>query len=237
MRKKLAILLIISILFAIIGNSQVFADNNYSAELQIIGDKEEVLIGDTVIYEIKVSDIKAGDGVANFSMTIDYDEKVFDLKTATDDTGNWVEDEQNSKMDPKNFFVTTSDMRGTKNDQLIAKIMFTAKENANIGGNYSIKFKKIRFSAEDFSDIQIEDKEMKVTVVDGVSEKEIDDDDNVATTEASEPDDVPAPITNKNIAWDIFEVILIIVAVIMIFLTIMVYTRYKKEKKEENREE
>ena len=141
--KKIIIIIINIVLIALFTNISLAA-NNYSCRIDLQPNKNQVSQGDTVIYEIKASQINAGNGIVLFSAYVDYDANSFDCRIEGDDEGNW-----NKMGEVDNYItMTRSDYKGTNSDQTIAKIILTAKANASSGVK-SVGLKNISLTVAD----------------------------------------------------------------------------------------
>ena len=155
---KIIILLITINLFLFI--SCVYAVS--SCELEFTGDKTEIKPEDKIIYELKVKNINAENGIALMSTTLKYDKDIFEYSIITENS-NWsyVSNEINSD----NITFTYKNLESTKEDQTIAEIIFTAKQEINTG-KQEIALTDITLSTGDVSPqtIKIDDIKSEIMI-------------------------------------------------------------------------
>ena len=134
-------------------------NNNYTCDISINGNKTSIKPGDSVEYEIRVSNINAGDGIKAIETYIDYDTNLFDCSVRSNEDANW------SKIGFLEGYLTMnkSDLNASADDQVIAKIVFTAKANIS-AGNHEISLKNIRFTSGDEQTFKVADKNINITV-------------------------------------------------------------------------
>lgn len=158
--KKIIIIFILSaILIAGIGVKSFAVD--YTCTLTVTPDKTEIKAGESVTLSIQVSDINAGDGIAIFNTTLEYDADVFDLKAQSDSAGIWT-----STVIENSLTFTKADYEATSEDQEIGKVILTAKEDATLG-EQTITFTNNEFSeATTFS---VADVSTTVEIVEGTN--------------------------------------------------------------------
>lgn len=93
-RERMRKIMIIFILFAVLISGASIksfaAEEEYTCTLTIDPDKTKIAAGESVTFSIKVSDINAGNGIAIFNTTLEYDTNVFDIKLKPDDAGVWT---------------------------------------------------------------------------------------------------------------------------------------------------
>lgn len=137
--------------------------NGYDCEVSITGDKEEIKAGETITYEIKATNIEAGDGIKTFEAAIDYDKDVFDCKIETDEEGKW-----NKVGAIENYIaMSRADLLPSSEDQVIGYVKLTAKENAK-ADDEEIEFSKMKFTISDNNkndSFELEDAEVAVKIV------------------------------------------------------------------------
>ena len=157
--KIIKILKIIAIYMFFIGITKVFAVDNYTCNLSITENKTIIKQGETITYEIKATNINAGDGITKLEMYIDYDSNVFDCKVEADDDGKW------SKTGLLEGYLTMdkSNLEPSSEDQVIAKVAFTAKTGVS-NNTYQVKFTNISFTTGDNSNFTVSDKNVQIQV-------------------------------------------------------------------------
>ncbi|MBR0427967.1 MAG: hypothetical protein IJK18_07210 [Clostridia bacterium] len=133
-------------------------NNNYSCNISINGDKKSIKPGESIEYEVKISNINAGQGIRSFETYIDYDSNLFDCKVISNEEENW------SKIGFLEGYLTMvkSDDVSTE-DQVIAKIVFTAKSNVS-AGSYKTSLNNIKFTSGDSQIFSIADNNINIKV-------------------------------------------------------------------------
>lgn len=139
------ILVVLATITIICFNNASFAVNMANiCNLDLIPNKSQVQPGETIVYEVKITDIKDADGIVTFGAYINYDDEVltFDGENISPNkdwmlVGNMENDitMQRSSMEP------------SKEDQVVARLSFTVKSNANVR-NQTIKLESIMISTE-----------------------------------------------------------------------------------------
>ena len=87
MKRIISFLLAFSIV--LIGVNYAYAsDTEYSCDISLEGDNATIKTGETIEYEVKVSNIKAEDGIILFNAELDYDTNAFDCKIESGDDWN-----------------------------------------------------------------------------------------------------------------------------------------------------
>ncbi|MBR3250010.1 MAG: hypothetical protein IKF83_04910 [Clostridia bacterium] len=133
--------------------------DDYTCDLSIVGDKSQIKPGETVTYEIKAENIKAGSGIIIFEALLDYDTDAFDCEIVNDENSQW------SKTTFTDDYLTMSrnDLLPNSDNQTIAKITLTAKEDIE-NGEQSLDISEIRFTADEDASFTIEDKSVPITI-------------------------------------------------------------------------
>lgn len=134
-------------------------NNNYSCDISIKENKKSIKAGETIEYYIKVSNINAGDGIKSFETYVDYDTNMFECRIISNEEKNW------NKTGFLEGYLTMykSDLQASSDDQIIAKVVFTAKQNVP-SGNYKALLKSIKLTSGDDQIINIEDKTININV-------------------------------------------------------------------------
>ena len=121
----------------------VYGDtSNYSCNLSVTGDKTSIQAGESITYEIKATNISAEQGIGLFQATVDYDSNLFDCKADSDDNGDWT------KWQWIDGELIMSNPLGSAEDQVIAKLTFTAKQGIQ-EGIYKVEISNIEFTSND----------------------------------------------------------------------------------------
>ena len=157
LRKILLLLVIFIICIGMLGIKSLAADD-YTCTLELVPDKKEIQVGESVTFAINVSNIEAGSGIAIYNGVIDVDTNIFDLEVKPDDDNIWgvtlIED---------SLTITKSNYESTNEDQTIGKIILTAKENIELGVQ-TLTLKSNEFST-DTESFTIGDVSANVTIV------------------------------------------------------------------------
>lgn len=134
-------------------------NNNYSCDVSINGDKTSIKPGETIEYEIMVSNINAGEGIKAFETYIDYDSNLFDCSVKSNEESNWT------KSGYLEGYLTMykSDLNASKDDQVVAKITFTAKSNV-AADTYKVALKNIKFTSGDEQTFMVVDNNIDIKV-------------------------------------------------------------------------
>lgn len=158
-KKIIIIFILFAILIAGIGVKSFAVD--YTCTLTVTPDKTEIEAGESVTLSIQVSNINAGDGIAIFNTTLEYDADVFDLKAQSDSAGAWT-----STVIENSLTFTKADYEATSEDQEIGKVILTAKEDATLG-EQTIAFTNNEFS--DATTFSVADVSTTVEIVEGTN--------------------------------------------------------------------
>lgn len=134
-------------------------NNNYTCDISINGNKTSIKPGDSVEYEIRVSNINAGDGIKAIETYIDYDSSIFDCKVESNDENGWL------KTGFLEGYLTMykSDLNASKDEQVIAKIVLTAKADVS-AGNYNVTLNNIKFTSGDDQIFKVADNNINIKV-------------------------------------------------------------------------
>ena len=138
----LILVLFLNIVIKVKGNT-VFADNaptNYSCNISIEPNKEEIKKGETVTLSVKVSNIQGGDGISGVVFAPVYTTNSFDCDVNSTDSEVWERLEYDGASGQ--YLVSTSGLTPTSEDAIVAEIVLTANENLT-AGNQTIELKNI----------------------------------------------------------------------------------------------
>lgn len=133
---------------------------NYNCNLSIVGEKSTLSVGESAIFEIKVDNIQAGAGIVMFEALINYDENTFECQIAGDKDNKWT---KTSVMEHY-FTMNTSNLEPTSENQTIARIKLTAKQDA-IAENKVIEFSKMKFTTDDEKTFSVKDEAINMEIV------------------------------------------------------------------------
>lgn len=125
-------------------NSENISNKDTSAicNISIEGDKYSIKQGEKIEYDIKASDIQEN-GIVMFEAEIGYDSNTFECIVESNESGLWT------KVSMLENYITMakSDLLPSSEDQVIGKIILTAKNDAEVG-EYSINLSKIRITTD-----------------------------------------------------------------------------------------
>jgi len=198
--------------------TKVLADNEYTCNLLIEGNKQELHEGEEIVYEIKVTDIKAETGIIAYSGVINYDTNVFEMNLSENDlwqiTGSLG-----------NFFIATrKDMLPNAENQTIAKISFKVKEGVT-SGNQTISISKSNFGMDNNKSFEIEDKSVDIPVY-GSGQNETEVTINTESTDETEPKS-----DDGNLALQIWRNLIITLIILLVVLITVFYIGYVRKKR------
>lgn len=145
------------------------ADNNpkgYTCNVTLTPDKTSVKPGEDITYELKVSNINAGNGIIIADFYVSYDSQNFDCKVRSYDEDKWL---INGALNGK-YTMSTYGAQPTNEEQVIAKIIFTPKTGIT-NNTYQTQVTNISFTTIDDSIITLNDITQNIKVE---SKQEID---------------------------------------------------------------
>jgi len=158
---RVLIIAIIMILFAT-WNYIYAADNNpngYTCNVTLTPDKTSVKPGEDITYELKVSNINAGNGLTIADFYVSYDSQYFDCKVRSYDEDKWL---INGALNGK-YTMSTYGAQPTNEEQVIAKIIFTPKTGIT-NNTYQTQVTNISFTTIDDSIITLNDITLNIKV-------------------------------------------------------------------------
>lgn len=141
LKRKHKIGLIALLLIMIITLSKPSMAADYTCDVSLLGNKTEVKKGESITILVKATNIDAGEGIGTFNATLEFDKDVFDCKVLGDDEGKW----QVTAFIENDITMNKTNLEASAEDQTIAKIVLTAKSDAEVG-KYPFKLTKIQFS-------------------------------------------------------------------------------------------
>lgn len=156
MKKFLLKTAVIILIICISINTITLAANN-SCTLSLDANTTSIEAGKEVTVLLKVSNI-TGDGIVAFNANIEYDSNIFTCKSNADDEGTWKE----QSFLEKNLMMTRSDLEASTDNQTVAKLVFKAQDNAQIGKT-TIKVSNIEF-VTDNSSFKIDDVSLDINI-------------------------------------------------------------------------
>ena len=140
-------------------NERISENSNYSCDISIKGNKKSIKAGESVEFDIKVSNINAGEGIKSFETYVEYDTNLFECRINSDEEYNWTK----SGFLEGYLTMYKSDLQANSEDQIIAKFVFTAKENVP-SGSYNALLKNIKLTSGDDQIINLEDQTININV-------------------------------------------------------------------------
>lgn len=130
----------------------------YSCNVEISRDKAEIKAGETVALELKATNINAGDGIVSCHFNLIFNESDFTFKIEGND--KWIRQDVISNT----VFMQRKDFEPSSEDQVIAKIILTAKSNISVG-NKDISLENIIFTPQQGSTFRASNKSVRVSIV------------------------------------------------------------------------
>lgn len=155
--KSMLMLLLIIMMIAITGTSMAA---NYSCKISLQSDKTQIKKGESITILVKATDINAGEGIVAFNAMLEYNSDIFDCKVEGSDDGEWSK----TSLLENSLSMCRSDLVENSKDQVIAKIVLTAKTNAPIGKQI-LKLTSIDFTGGEQT-FSVDDVTGTITIVD-----------------------------------------------------------------------
>ncbi len=159
MKSKVLKVFIIMVIIALAFGIKSYAADGYSCKVSLLPDKTSIKPGEAITYDLKVSDINAGEGVVISDFYVSYNTEIFDCKVKSADEDKWV---MNGFLDGK-VTMSTYGVQPTKEDQTIAKIILTAKTGVS-NNSYQVDLTEISFITSDDQKIEIPNIQTNVKV-------------------------------------------------------------------------
>ena len=159
-RVKRIILIIITIFIILISETYATDGSIYQCNLSITGNKTQLKAGESITYDINVTDIQAGSGIITFKALIEYNSNIFNCNVISADESKWTKVGFVENL----LMMTRADLEPNAENQTIAKVIFTAKSNATIG-DVPLKFSQIVFGMENDKSFQIPDVRLTIPIV------------------------------------------------------------------------
>ena len=137
----------------------VYAANNYTCNITAISDKTSVKPGEDITYNLKVSNINAGNGLKMVEFYIgNYDSSKFDCKIRNYNEDKW------SLVNREGYItITSNNSEAWKTDEILAKIVFTPRTGLT-NGTYQTKITNIKSTAADDSLMTLNDLTLNIKV-------------------------------------------------------------------------
>ncbi|MBR3250009.1 MAG: hypothetical protein IKF83_04905 [Clostridia bacterium] len=171
MKKKFYRILTIIIIFVSIYSTNVFG---YTCDIEIIPDVEEVQPGETIEYELKATNIDAGNGIVMFQANVKYDSAIFEYSIENSENWSKIAD---GIIGENMIFMARNGYEPGKTDEDVAILKFKAKQNASSTGNKKVQLNNIIITADDDQTIEIPDKTIDVKII-AKNETDKDDEEN-----------------------------------------------------------
>lgn len=140
-------------------DSEQTIDKNYSCSITVTPDKTSVIPGEDLTFDLKVSNINAGNGLKNVEFYLgNFDQNIFDCKVSNYDENKWNISSSEGKIVivPKNSQPWTS-------EEILAKIIYTPKSDV-IANTYQTKITNISATTDDNTELTMEDINLNIKV-------------------------------------------------------------------------
>ena len=139
--------------------SSYYNADTQTCDIELVGNNTELKRGGTITFEVKASNIEAGNGIVMFESLLDYDSNSINCEIETDDTMEW------DKLGLVDKYVTLmrKDLQPSAEDQTIAKITISAKENAATG-QQTVKLKNVKLTTDNDSFFYSSDKSISIKI-------------------------------------------------------------------------
>ena len=158
-------IILVIVFIAIITRGYVFAadDNNnpngYTCNISFTPDKASVKPGEDITYEVKVSNINAGNGIKMVELYLgNYDSNLFECKIR-----NYNEDKWTLSNVSERVTISENAIGSWNTDETLMKIIYTPKTGVP-DNTYQISVSNIVITAEDESLISMNDTNLNVKV-------------------------------------------------------------------------
>lgn len=133
-------------------------NNNYSCNMSINTNKASIKAGESIEYEIKISDINASKGIKTFETYINYESNLFDCIVKSNEEENWTR-----VGFLEGYLTMVKNENANLENQVIAKVVFTAKKDIP-ANNYKVNFEKNKFTSEDDQVFEVADYNIEIKV-------------------------------------------------------------------------
>ena len=157
--KFFKVFLVAIVVITFITKPYVYAANNYTCNITAISDKTSVKPGEDITYNLKVSNINAGNGLKMVEFYIgNYDSSKFDCKIRNYNEDKW------SLVNREGYItITSNNSEAWKTDEILAKIVFTPRTGLT-NGTYQTKITNIKSTAADDSLMTLNDLTLNIKV-------------------------------------------------------------------------
>lgn len=140
MRKRvLKILLILVIAFVSLNNSTFAAD---ICTISLVPNKTQIKPGESVTFEVRATNINDSKGIILFAAYVNYDDNALTFNTANIGGDGW-----SGTVSENYISMQRTSLEPSKENQVIAKLTFTAKSNASVA-NKTIGLENISVTTE-----------------------------------------------------------------------------------------
>jgi len=136
--------------------------DNYSCQLDFIKDKNSVKPGEEIAYNIKVSNINAGNGLKSINFNVNnYDSNLFECRVVNVDNDRWVLTNQTGENGY--FTISPKDSNAWKSDEIVARIVYVPKSGVS-ANTYQTKITNISATTDDGKTISFTDSTLNIIV-------------------------------------------------------------------------
>lgn len=141
--------------------SEQTKEKNYSCNVIFTPDKTSVKPGESITYDLKLSNINAGNGIKILEFYIgNYDTSKFECKV-----NNYNEDKWSIRNTEGYISISSNNSEAWKSDEILAKIIYTPKSGVT-ANTYQVPITKIKATTEDSSIITLKDTSLNIRVDD-----------------------------------------------------------------------
>ena len=141
--------------------SEQTKEKNYSCNVIFTPDKTSVKPGESITYDLKLSNINAGNGIKIFEFYVgNYDTSKFECKV-----NNYNEDKWSIRNTEGYISISSNNSEAWKSDEILAKIIYTPKSGVT-ANTYQVPITKIKATTEDSSIITLKDTSLNIRVDD-----------------------------------------------------------------------
>lgn len=135
---------------------------NYSCNLNFIKNKDSVKPGEEIAYDVKVSNINAGNGLKSIKFNINnYDSSIFECRVMNVDNNKWTV--ENNTGENGYFTISSKNLTAWKTDEIVARIIYVPK-SGTVANTYQTKITNISAVADDGKTISFTDSNLNIIV-------------------------------------------------------------------------
>lgn len=142
-----------------IDNIKLRHSGKYSCNLTFEGNNNGINVGETAVFDIKVSNINAEDGVIMLEGLLDYDYRTFECNIVDIENGKW----HKLSMLEDYFTIVRDDLMPSSENQTIGRLSVKLREQVQ-PGTYQIILKEGKFTMKDNKDFALDEISIPITV-------------------------------------------------------------------------